>query len=834
MAPTEPGDAVEVYILGEAPGAEEDKRGRQFVGKSGQLLRDALRRAFGNGFVEEHVAFDNSVRCRPPGNRTPTTPEIEHCRPLIEESIVSIKPKLLLLVGGTPLFWAIRRHSPIRAWHGELFPVEVRGHACWAYCVFHPAFILRTARRRTGRLSDVYEDTYGAQFLFDLKALAAMRPLWRKRPTVEDLEPKDLELVVPRRARDVERALEPFADGPAAVDLETQADVKGELSMRPAAPGARIVSFGVSDGRRAAAVLLSHAKSELTERELRKALRAVGRFVARKGAVRVAHNLTFDLAWLMHHCGGLDLANAPEWHDTGVMAYVLNERRGGSKNALTLDAVCQLALGRAGKLQHSMDMASLGSAPVDDLLRYNATDAFVTLRAWRALRRRVRDEGLWDVYRLTAETAVTSACISNHGVRISRPRLRKFKFELEAHVEDVVSQIYKTKEARKFKRVVGRPLRPSSNDDLALLFTRVCPSAAVIEHAERVGKVQVNEAALTQAGTELASLVLKYRGLTKLLSTYIVGTEQLIFPDGRVHPSVNVTVTATGRLSFDTPNLQNFPKRKDAWVRNIVVPDKGNVLVAIDYSAIEAKVIAMASGSRKFMEFLWSGKDVHLYWTHRLIEMYPRILDWVRREFSLDGSDEKKVLMTLRREMKNRWVFPQFYGAKVESCAKYLSIPRRVAEALAEEFWDAYNEVLKWQRRQDRDYRRHGYVQMLTGRRRHGPMSRGEYINAPIQGTASDIVTHSSNRLRRKRIVPAMNVHDDLTFELPDDDQLEDRIRRIARVMCCPRFDFINVPIEVEVSIGKRWGEMKEVLKFHSYRDFGFPEPPSWYKEGDG
>jgi DNA polymerase-1 len=230
----------------------------------------------------------------------------------------------------------------------------------------------------------------------------------------------------------------------------------------------------------------------------------------------------------------------------------------------------------------------------------------------------------------------------------------------------------------------------------------------------------------------------------------------------------------------------------------------------------------MASEDHNLIDAMWTGFDIHGHWSDRILKVYPAWLDWLVSEFGVEGDDKKAVHKTGRQEAKNKWVFPQFFGSSAYSCARNLHLPNDVADRLQAEFWDQFRGVQKWQRRILLLYERNLYVETLTGRRRRGPMTPNEIINQPIQGTASDIVTDAMDRLSEESLVedkpylqPPLNVHDDLSFVIPD-EVVEDTIEHIAYVMCDVQFDFINVPIVVEVAMGQRWHELKEVGVYRS------------------
>ena len=137
-----------LYILGEAPGETEDQRGEQFIGRSGQLLRDHLP-----DWLEKKTRWNNVVRCRPQNNRNPDRLEIEACRPWIEEDIEKSKPRIILLLGKVPISWALQHDGSVENWRGRAIPVQIGKHKCWAVASFHPAYILRVEGGKEVKLS---------------------------------------------------------------------------------------------------------------------------------------------------------------------------------------------------------------------------------------------------------------------------------------------------------------------------------------------------------------------------------------------------------------------------------------------------------------------------------------------------------------------------------------------------------------------------------------------------------------------------------------------------------------------------------------------------------
>lgn len=271
----------------------------------------------------------------------------------------------------------------------------------------------------------------------------------------------------------------------------------------------------------------------------------------------------------------------------------------------------------------------------------------------------------------------------------------------------------------------------------------------------------------------------------------------------------------------DEPNQQNWPKRNDSWVRKQIVASPGNVLVAFDYGQLEACTAAMCTKDKVLVKALWEDYDIHMEWAIKAAHRHPASIG------GLVNLKDKGVMKGFRSKIKNKLVFPAMFGASNGSVAGYLSMPIAPVDKLMSEFWGTFYGMHNWQRRTMNDYYDFGYVSSPTGRRRHYPLTKNQVVNYPIQSLGCDIVCCAMVTLSEYAATtgkwylhPIMNIHDDLTFDIPNNPKiLEEAIEKIYRVMLAPVYDFINVPLSVECSIGDNWLEMKEIEKFWSHKN---------------
>lgn len=238
--------------------------------------------------------------------------------------------------------------------------------------------------------------------------------------------------------------------------------------------------------------------------------------------------------------------------------------------------------------------------------------------------------------------------------------------------------------------------------------------------------------------------------------------------------------------------------------------------LAADYGQIEARVFAMASKDLTYIKMLWEDYDVHAEWARRLAMAYPKRIGGSK------NLDDKVVMKKFRDDVKGGWVFALFFGAQLSTAAKQVEIPEEYLKGEYNRFWQVFSGLKDWQERNQKFYHEHGYVEGLTGRRRCGPLSFNQTINTPIQLTAAEIVMDGMCRiseLNNWETQPIWNIHDDLGFHFSDGN-IDDCMEIVAREMVKINFDFINVPLMAEISIGDTMYDLKEIGKISS-RDFG-------------
>lgn len=780
-------DTPLIYILGEAPGQQEDEQGQQFVGRAGQFLRKFIPAE-----VLEHIRWNNVIRCRPPGNRPPQILEMHCCTPLQTNDIATTKPKMVWGFGGVPLAW-VSGQVNITRWRGRKFPVKFGEHICWYYPMLHPAYLVR----QSGGNRDLANDTIRT---FDYDIQRALHELNYLPNAAQSYEPPENYLQGIYSSQDEEQIATyfewlrgwPFI----TIDIET-------TCLRPYMHEALILTIALSnfDGSTTVAMPFTPFVKEKVRELFQDPKRVFN-----------AQNSKFEMEWLSFFVGNEVLSC--RWHDTMAQAYILDERQG----VLNLGALTQLYFGFDVKSLSDIDTKNMRQEWVKDpenVLRYNALDAKYTSRLHHPLLQALQHEEQVAIYEFLLSTLPGLVLMQQQGLVVNWDEVNAQYAHFADKTLQVEDRIARRPDMRKFmestKRVngFGRDANQFNLGSWKQVQAFFADLGIFLESTD--------EEHLTPLRHPMAKLFLEWRGYRKLSSTYLepVLSHAVIMPsDGRIHTNMNPYVTGTGRLSSTNPNIQNFPKRDNQEVRNIITVPHGFTGVSGDYGQIEARVIACAANDPYFIKALQDGMDIHMTEAKNLVKVYPNLLNRY-------GGDWKK----LRSDIKNLWVFPAFYGAGLESVAAYLNIKPTILEDPFDDFWHRFRVTKTWQRKLLQAYHEVGYVSTLTGRRRHGPMKPNEIINSPIQGTAHEIVLKSmitlvniSLELDLPYLAPIMDQHDDLTFYLPN-DKINDTVPLIAEVMCAPRFDWLTVPLTVEMSTWTNWGTKTEFRVFDS-REF--------------
>lgn len=719
-----------VYLLGEYPGSADDNSGKHFSGKVGRYLDKKLPSIW----RLDDIRWNNCVRCAPPPSG-PNISILSCCAPSIERDIEQSAPWAIIGFGNVTLKRLIGR-AGIHAWRGRRIPVKIGDHVCWYFPLVSPADLMDN--QRVSKRGKIMESDWDKVFARDLQNIEDFY-----QNNSDDFDANDyyespddylkgVNYVMgnggKKELHKVFDWLEELEDlDSIGIDIEA-------TSLRPYNDGSRILTVSVGTYDRSYAFPVDHPKAWGT---LTSALHARFKKFLLNSGKKIAHNLNFEQEWFSHFYGD-EIIRGTEWGDTMAQAYTLNSRKG----MLSLDDLVLQHMGFSLKALYSLDKTNMIKEPLAKVLPYNALDTKYTYRLWEIQNQILSLRGnrkLIPVSRMHIRTSGTIVRMQKEGLVPIWSEIKRHKRRLGTQLRPLIRKIAALPEVIKFKKIVGRDFNYRSNTDDVVTIFRDILKRKEINNSEKKKGYSVDEAALKsipKSVTELPSILLEIRSIEKLKSTYVDSIEGFVYSDGLMHPNYNDKYTSTGRLSCEDPNNQNWPKKKHKEVRSIIGCPPGFVLLSGDYGQIEARVIAMASQDDRFVKALWEDLDIHMDWTEHFMEADESWLEraMITLEVDVDNTPMEKMVKAARGVVKNRWVFPRFFGAADNSCAAYMDITEQLSKDLGAMFWEEFRGVKEWQDSLMKFYAKHGYVETLTGRRRSAPVAYNEIINTPIQG----------------------------------------------------------------------------------------------------
>ena len=512
--------------------------------------------------------------------------------------------------------------------------------------------------------------------------------------------------------------------------------------------------------------------------------------------MKIGQNLKYDLMVLRKY--GVTLKG--EMFDTMIAHYLIQPELRHN-----MDYMAEIYLnyktihideliGPKGKNQKSMR-----SLPPSQVYEYACEDADITLRLKNKLEPELEKYGATKLFReIEMPLMPVLAEIEMTGVRIDTASLKETSAILTKRMLEIEERIYE---------LAGEHFNIASPKQVGdILFGKM----KIIEKPKKTktGQYVTSEEVLqTLKGKhQIVADILAHRGLKKLLGTYIDALPKLINErTGHIHTSFNQTVTATGRLSSSDPNLQNIPVRGEDGkeIRKAFIPEDGCLFFSADYSQIELRVMAHLSGDENMIEAFRSGHDIH---AATAAKIYKRAIDEVERD---------------QRTKAKRANFGIIYGITVFGLAERLEISRDEAKQLIEGYFESFPKVKEYMEKAKEEARQNGYVTTLFGRRRYladinsaNSTVRGfaerNAINAPIQGTAADIIKvamiHIHNRFKAENIRSKMilQVHDELNFSVYPEER--EQVERIVMEEMEKAFQ-MQVPLVADSGWGANWLE---------------------------
>ena len=512
--------------------------------------------------------------------------------------------------------------------------------------------------------------------------------------------------------------------------------------------------------------------------------------------LKIGQNLKYDLEVLRNYDVHLD---GPMW-DTMIAHYLIQPELRHN-----MDYMAEIYLnyqtihideliGPKGKNQHSMR-----ELDPKEVYEYACEDADITLQLKNKLEPELKKHECEQLfYEIEMPLMPVLAEMEMNGVCLDTKSLAETSKQFTTRMNEIEQRIYE---------LAGQPFNIASPKQVGeILFDKL----KIVEKAKKTktGQYVTSEEVLQQLKNkhEIVADILEHRGLKKLIGTYIDALPKLINPrTGHIHTSFNQTITATGRLSSSDPNLQNIPIRGEDGkeIRKAFIPEPGCLFFSADYSQIELRVMAHLSNDENMIRVFQEGKDLH---AATAANIYKKNIDEVTRD---------------ERTKSKRANFGIIYGITVFGLSERLDIPRDEAKMLIDGYFETFPQVHDYMEKSKEIARQKGYVTTLFGRRRYLPdinsqnsVVRGfaerNAINAPIQGTAADIIKvamiHIFNRFKAENIKSKMilQVHDELNFSVYPEEK--EKVEQIVIEEMQNAFQ-LAVPLVADSGFGTNWLE---------------------------
>jgi DNA polymerase-1 len=512
--------------------------------------------------------------------------------------------------------------------------------------------------------------------------------------------------------------------------------------------------------------------------------------------IKIGQNIKYDMLILQNY--GIDIKG--KLFDTMVAHYVIQpELRHGmdylaeiylNYHTIHIDEL----IGPKGKNQKNMrDLRP------EEVYLYACEDADVTLKLKNILEYELKKNEVEDLfYRIEMPLIPVLAYMERNGVRLDTEALKESSEHFKMRIEIIEQNIYQLAE-KSFN--IASPKQVGE-----ILFDKL----KIIEKAKKTktGQYTTSEETLENLRYKhpIVEKILEHRGLKKLLSTYVDALPKLINPQTKkIHTSLNQTITATGRLSSSNPNLQNIPIRDEDGkeIRKAFIPDDGCLFFSADYSQIELRIMAHLSEDRNMIEAFLNNQDIHIATAAKIYKI-----------------DINKVNSDMRRKAKTA-NFGIIYGISVFGLADRMNVERKEAKELIDGYFETYPQIKEYMEKSIQKAKKKGYVETVFHRKRYlsdinsqNAIVRGyaerNAINAPIQGSAADIIKvamiriHERFKMENKKTKMILQVHDELNFSVPIEEK--NYVEKIVIEEMEKAYN-MRVPLKVDYGWGKNWLE---------------------------
>jgi len=759
---------LRIAIVGMQPGRTEDKKGRPFVGDSGDDLRSGLERL--GIYLDEDCTTLNAIQCF--SDKHPSDQCRLFCLPRLDAQLKESRPNLIVCLGTEAVSSVMGRSIPVTKIRGR--PLVSGRYKSWVLATYHPAYIMRQEKQHV-------KDDLAAIWNRDLEIIC-------------DLFDRDVHSVLLDEGRgnhwvtDVDEAIELLgrmaaSEEPVAFDYETN-----QLSLFTGDPKALLLGLANSKEEGFSILIPDPIPEDLHN--------AIATFLT-SSVPKLAQNSMFEGLWSRKIFG---VCPQNVYRDTMLAAHLLDDRR-GTKG---LDWLTFMTFGSEYKQEFKKNS---GFSPQADaaMATYNCLDVRYTV-ALSEYQERKLSSHLIKGELLYQKSVPMLADMTWNGIKVSVERLEALRVRARATIQESERQLL-SMPAIKDTEITTRRLFSFSDDDQRTLFYKVLGLSPVV-HTKVDGLASIGIDALRESavGNDAAlgyvECLAARSEWSKHLTTYIEPFLALRDSNDMLHPSFTLHIARSYRSSSKGPNAQNIPHRGQfaSEVRSCIIPQY-DYLLERDYSGMEVRIVASVSGDINLITDLENNVDLHRLWASRIYEIPEDEI-----------TDEQRFIA------KSDFVFAKFYGQNWKmTCNPPLSMPSRKARRLDRMFWKRYEGVSKWQAKMVEQYRRKGYVELVSGFRRYGPLDILQIGNTPVQGAAFHVLLENGSKLwremNRRKMTSHMiaEIHDSLVFDIVE-DEVEEIVELGTDILDeLPGWLPNAVPLTGDWSIGTSWGSMEKI-----------------------
>ena len=808
-----------ILIVGDCPGRDEDKSGRLLIGKEATFLRNRLKILGIN--LEEDCVYTNAVACYKEDK--PTKDQVKACSKYLQRDIEAVQPEAIICLGDIALQAVLAKPKACKfngsltvdMLHGLVIP-DLKTKA-WIGSTFHPRFYL-------GRIDNSRTPDDQNLMLFDLASVLGYLGRSLPKPLGEDGN------VLLGTVGEAISAIEEIVsiEDPVAYDYET-------TTLTPWKKKAKVVSISFTNKVEGAYFIPLNFMNPRTfqpffnSSEVACIEEAWKRFLSSK-TPKIVQNIGMECTW-----DTVYFENPPVnvIHDSMYGSHVLYNRN--NINGLAFQVFHMVG----HDYKDMVNVKDIMSSRLEDLFHYNCYDSRYTLMAYYYQKPRIVAEGhLEEFNTFILEGAQALNKLTCRGVPIDVDMLLKMQKSYELEMDRRTKDMQNCPGVIEYKELKGVEFNPESSPQFAAVLKHAYKLVPTVENQLPVtgnkkkltlctDKNALPEIAAKVDNIEVKNLIaalLRFRkcgSFIKRAKNYWANMDS----NNRVHPSYYI-LTNTYRSSAEDPNIQNVFKHDEELVkfRRCIVASLGNLLLEVDYSGMEVRVIAMASGDEELIRQINAGMDPHTRWASEIFQ-----------------KPESEVTKQERYEAKNGFVFKSFYGGAPENMRGYSELFGTVTKEhfikVQKKFWSEYKGVRAWQQRMIRTYNDFGYTEACSGFRRPGPLNFNKIYNTPIQGPGFHMLLKSlikldfENRLKVAgfKSMPLFEVHDSIAFDAVP-QEIPELVKFVTDIMTKDVVDWQNdVPIAVDWDLGYNWYDMyklkveKEGLFVHKDKDTIIP-----------